>query len=186
MVIITMNERIMKLNKMITALNRFISRSSQHVLPFYWLFIKVVQHAYTPIWDKEFTQLNILLFEPLVLLKSMIGKTLFTYVDVSSDEISVVLVREKGTTRNHMYFISKVLVSPITCHQKFEKTILALVIASIKLWCYILAHINQWSRSSSSLTWMGGWLSGQLIFQNLTSLLNRRNPSTQVLACFIA
>ncbi|MCI56105.1 hypothetical protein A2U01_0077356 [Trifolium medium] len=57
-------ERIMKLNGMITALNRFISRSTQHALPFYKLLRKEVSFEWTAEYEEAFNQLKKALSQP--------------------------------------------------------------------------------------------------------------------------
>ncbi|MCI06143.1 gag-pol polyprotein, partial [Trifolium medium] len=67
----------------------------------------------------------------------MEGETLYIYLVVSTEAVSVVLVREIGTNQNPVYFISKALSGPKLTYQKIA---LALMTAARKLRRYFLAH----------------------------------------------
>lgn len=57
-------ERIMKLNGMLTALNRFISRSAQHTLPFFKLLQKETNFELTHECGEAFDKLKTILSQP--------------------------------------------------------------------------------------------------------------------------
>lgn len=67
----------MKLNRMLTALNRFLSKSAQHALPFYKLLRNEETFEWTKGWEEAFMKLKNVLDQPLVLSKPMEGETLF-------------------------------------------------------------------------------------------------------------
>ncbi|MCH84826.1 hypothetical protein A2U01_0005663, partial [Trifolium medium] len=113
-------ERIMKLNGMITALNRFIYRSAQHALPFYKLLRKEVSFEWTNECEDAFNQLKKALSQPPMLSIPMEGGTLYIYLAVSTKAVSAMLVREIDTNQSSMYFISKALSGPELRYQKIE------------------------------------------------------------------
>ncbi|MCI41862.1 hypothetical protein A2U01_0063096, partial [Trifolium medium] len=114
-------ERIMKLNGMINALNRFISRSAQHALSFYKLLRKEVSFEWTTECEEAFRQLKKVLSQPPVLSRPMEGQTLYVCLAVSAEAVSATLVREVGTNQRPVYFISKALSGPELRYQKIEK-----------------------------------------------------------------
>ncbi|MCI39883.1 hypothetical protein A2U01_0061115, partial [Trifolium medium] len=120
----------MKLNEMITALNRFIYRSAQHALPFYKLLRKEVSFEKTNECEDAFNQLKKVLSQPPVLSRPMEGETLYIYLTVLTEAVSAVLVKEIGTNQSPIYFISKALFGPELRYQKIEKIALALMTAA--------------------------------------------------------
>ncbi|MCI36414.1 hypothetical protein A2U01_0057637, partial [Trifolium medium] len=104
--------RIMKLNGMITTLNRFIYRSAQYALPFYKLLRKEVSFEWTSECEDAFNQLKKALSQPQVLSRPMEGETLYIYLAISTEAVSAVLVREIGMNQSPVYFISKALSGP--------------------------------------------------------------------------
>ncbi|MCI43667.1 hypothetical protein A2U01_0064905, partial [Trifolium medium] len=75
----------MKLHGMITALNRFISRSAQHTLPFYKLLRKEVSFKWTNECEDAFNQLKKALSQPPVLSRPTEGEMLYVYLAVSME-----------------------------------------------------------------------------------------------------
>lgn len=67
----------MKLNTMLTALNRFLSKSAQHALLFYKLLRNEETFEWTKGWGEAFMKLKNVLAQPLVMSKPMEGETLF-------------------------------------------------------------------------------------------------------------
>jgi hypothetical protein len=87
-------ERIVTLNGMMTTMNKFISRSAQHALSFYKSLRKEATFEWTAKCDEVFSQLQKALSQPSVLSRPMEGETLYLYLAVFAEAISVVLVRK--------------------------------------------------------------------------------------------
>lgn len=60
-------KEIHKLNDILTALNEFISKFTQHVLPFYGLLQKDVKFEWTYEWEEAFKSLKKALVTPLII-----------------------------------------------------------------------------------------------------------------------
>ena len=132
--------RILKLNRMMTVLSRFISRSAQHALPFFRLLRKVANFEWTQECGEAFDMLKTILSQPPVLSRPMAGETLYLYLAISAEAFNAILVREIGTKKNLVYFCSKSLAGPETRYQKIEEVALTLKVAARKLRRYFLAH----------------------------------------------
>ncbi|MCI06506.1 hypothetical protein A2U01_0027566, partial [Trifolium medium] len=126
-------ERIMKLNGMITTLNKFISRSPPTCSSILQIAEKKVSFERTTKCEEAFSQLKKALSQPPVLSRPMEGETLYIYLAVSTEAVSVVLVREVGTNQSPVYFVSKALSGPELRYQKIEKIAFALIAAARKL-----------------------------------------------------
>ena len=89
-----------------TALNRFISKSSERGLPFF----KILCKAKLFIWDKECSKAFAQLKEHLALLpvlaKPLLGEGLKMYLSISKKAVAAVLVREEGLEQAPVFYIS--------------------------------------------------------------------------------
>jgi len=130
---------IQTLNGMLTALSRFVAKSAQHALPFFKLLRKETKFEWTEC-EAALKHLKETLSAPPVLSRRDQGEVLYLYLYVSSDVVSVVLVRETPEGKKLVYFTSKALLGPKTRYQKIEKVALALLTASRRLRQYFLAH----------------------------------------------
>ena len=126
-------ERIIKLNGMLTALSRFISRSAHHPLPFFRLLRKEANFEWTQECEEAFENMKNIVSQPHVVSRPMAGEVLYLYLAISVEVVSVVLVREIRTNKNRLYFCSKALPGPETLYQKIEKVALTLMVACRKL-----------------------------------------------------
>lgn len=63
----TLKKEVQKLNGVLTTLKRFISKSAQHVFPFYSLLRKEEKFEWTPKYKKEFESLKKVLATPSIL-----------------------------------------------------------------------------------------------------------------------
>lgn len=129
----TSKKEVMKLNVMRTTLDRFISNSAHHVLPFYKLLKKESQFEWTSEYQQSFTFMKVALSTPLVLTRPFIEEFLFLYLAISEEEVSVVLIRKPNNQHRMIYFISNALAGPKTRYQKIDKATLALITTSWKL-----------------------------------------------------
>lgn len=105
------NKEVMKLNGMHTTIHIFISRSHQHALPFY-SFLKIEAHFERfVLYEQTFISLNSVTDTP-VLCRSVIMEVLSIYLVVSTEVVSVLIIREIDSNQNPVYFISKTMAKP--------------------------------------------------------------------------
>ena len=131
---------IQALNGMLIALSRFISKSTQHALPFFKLLRKEIKFEWTEECEAALKHLKETLSAPPVLSRPDQGEVLYLYLSVSSDAVSVVIVMETPEGQKPIYFTSKALLGPETIYQKIEKVALALLTTTRRLRQYFLAH----------------------------------------------
>ena len=112
---------VQRLTGRITALNRFISRSTDMCLPFF----EILRGNKRFIWDEKceeaFNQLKHYLTTPPVLSKSEVGDTLSLYIAVTSSAVSCVLIREDRGEQKTIFYTSKRMTEPETRYSTFEK-----------------------------------------------------------------
>jgi hypothetical protein len=128
-----MKKCIQTLNGMITSLSRFIAKSAQHVLPFFKLLRKETTFEWTYDCEKALAYLKNAISQPSLLSRPDEGETLYLYLFVSYESVSVVLVSETTERHKLTYFTSKALLGPKMRYQKIEKVALALVTAARRL-----------------------------------------------------
>lgn len=81
-----------------------------------------------------------MLSKPHVLTRPAQGKTLYLYLALADEALSVVLVRETETWQSPIYFVSKAYKDPSSNITKVEKVALALVVIAPRLRPYFVAH----------------------------------------------
>lgn len=94
---------------MLTSLNRFISKSAQHALPFYRQLKEKTDFKWTTHYEEEFKSLKITLATPLVLTRPYPRKVLYLYLYVAKAAASTVMVRDSDAHQRLMHFIYKSL-----------------------------------------------------------------------------
>ncbi|CAL8168152.1 unnamed protein product [Prunus armeniaca] len=123
-----------------TALNWFLSRSTDKCKPFF----KALKKGQRDKWDEEcevaFQSLKAYLTSPPLLSKPVPGEDLFMYLAVSNSAVSSALIREELGAQHPVFYTSKALLDAETCYPKLEKLILALVVSARKLRPYYQAH----------------------------------------------
>nr|GEX55184.1 putative reverse transcriptase domain, ribonuclease H-like domain protein [Tanacetum cinerariifolium] len=131
------------LNKKITALNRFLSKRAERILP----FMKILRSCTSGKmgqWMKEVDEAFQRMKECLESLPTMViptkGETLTMYLTTSEEIVSTVLMAERGKKQIPVYFVSRTLHGAELKHPELEKLILALVYAARKLRRYFQAH----------------------------------------------
>ncbi|XP_012856960.1 PREDICTED: uncharacterized protein LOC105976225 [Erythranthe guttata] len=133
-------KKVQQLNGCLAALNRFISRSADKGLPFF----KVLRGGKKFEWNEDCqrasTELKAYLTSPPLLTKPQPGDTLFLYMAISVDAISVVLIRDGEKGHQPIYYISRALQGPEHCYTNMEKLSLALINAATKLRPYFQSH----------------------------------------------
>jgi hypothetical protein len=122
----------------ITALNQFISRSTDKCLPFF----KILKKAFT--WSEEckevFIKLKECLINPLLLSRPTEGEILYLYLVVSPSAVSSALIREDVGVHKLVYFTSKALHGVEEWYPRIEKLSFALIILARRLRPYFQAH----------------------------------------------
>ena len=77
---------------------------------------------------------------PPILSKPVDAESLFLYVAISEDAISVALVREEGCIQHLVYNVSKRLLGAESRYPLMEKLTFCLMVASRNLRTYFQAH----------------------------------------------
>jgi hypothetical protein len=131
-------KQLQQLTGRITALNRFISRSTNKCLPFF----KILRKAF--IWSKEceeaFDKLKEYLMNPPLLSRPSEGEILYLYLDVYPSAVSSTLVREEAAVQRPVYFTSKAFHGVEERYPRIEKLAFALVVSARRLRPYFQAH----------------------------------------------
>ena len=94
----------------ITALSRFISRSSERCHNFFNTFKKNTDFIWIEECDGALQQLKIYLTSAPLLSKPHDGEVLYIYLTVSKHAVSIVLVREDEGRQSPIYYVSKALL----------------------------------------------------------------------------
>ncbi|XP_065625199.1 uncharacterized protein LOC112017322 [Quercus suber] len=133
-------KEIQKLAGMITALNRFISRSADRCRPFYLLINKWKGFE----WFKEcamaFQQLKEYLARPPIMSNPEADEVLYAYIIVVHHAVSLVLIRDDSGVQKPAYYVSKSLHEAEVKYLPLEKAILVVVHSTRKRPHYFQAH----------------------------------------------
>ena len=133
-------KEVQKLTRIMAALNRFISRSTDRCRPFFLLLHKWKEFE----WSKEcvvaFQQLKQYLSRPPIMSSPMVDEVLFAYIVVAFYVISFMLIRVDSGIQRPVYYVSKLLNEAKVRYLPLEKAILAVVHATRKLPHYFQAH----------------------------------------------
>ncbi|CAL8167912.1 unnamed protein product [Prunus armeniaca] len=123
-----------------TALNRFLSRSTDKCR----LFFKALKKVQRDKWDEKcevaFQNLKTYLTSPPLFSKPVPGEDLFVYLTVSNSAVSSALIQEELGAQHPVFYTSKALLDAKTRYPKLEKLILAFVVSARKLQPYNQAH----------------------------------------------
>ncbi|XP_074336100.1 uncharacterized protein LOC141673268 [Apium graveolens] len=134
-------KQVQSLTGRITALNRFVSKSSDRCKEFFKA-IKLAGKDFvrTSECEEAFKRIKEQLGHPPMLSKPLDGENLILYLAVSEYSISAVLVREEDVQQSPVYYVSKRLHDAETRYTNMEKLVYALILASRKLRPYFQAH----------------------------------------------
>jgi len=131
-------KQMQQLTGRISALNRFISRSTDKCLPFFKILRKTFE------WSSEceeaFRKLKEYLTNPPLLSRPGEGEILYLYLAVSPLAVSSALVREDSGIQQPVYFTSKALHGAEERYPQIEKLAFALIISARRLRPYFQAH----------------------------------------------
>jgi hypothetical protein len=129
-------KQLQQLTGRITALNWFISRSTDKCLPFFKILRK------TFVWSSEceeaFCLLKEYLANPPLLSSPKEGEILYVYLAVSA--VILVLFREESGVQKPVYFTSRALHGAEGRYPRIEKLALALITSARRLRPYFQAH----------------------------------------------
>ena len=134
------SKEVQKLTGMTTALNRFISRSTDRCRPFFLLMNKWKGFEWTEECAQAFQQLKDYLSHPPIMSSLEADEVLFAYIAVVPYAVSLVSIRVDSGKQRPVYYMSKSLhETEIRC-LPLEKAILAVVHGTRKLPHYFQAH----------------------------------------------
>ena len=132
---------VQQLTGRLAALERFISRFTDCLKPFF----ATLRGANWAEWNKEcdraFVQIKQYLAEPPILASPDIGETLFVYLAVSDTTVSATLFKENEDGKQRLvFFVSKSLADAETRYNRLEQSALTLRTVAKKLCPYFQAH----------------------------------------------
>ena len=137
-------KEVQKLTGRIAALNRFISKSVEHSLPFFEALRGGDKVEWGPEQSKAFQQLKNYLPTKLMVTVLDPEAPLLLYVAASDHVVSGVLVQEKEeeskVIQQSVYYISEALSGAKLNYIEIEKIVYAVLISSKKLKHYFQAH----------------------------------------------
>lgn len=131
---------VQKLNGMVAALTRFISRSSDKCHPFFQDLKKRRNSSWNLKCQEVYQQLVAYLEKLPTLTHPYVGETLFLYLAISAHSLSGVLVAQRNNEQKPIYYVSKTLLDAETRYLPLEKLLLALVTVFRKLQHYFHSH----------------------------------------------
>ena len=133
-------KEVQKLIRMVTALNRFISRSADRCKPFFLLINKLKNFEWTEECARAFQQLKDYLARPPIMSSPEPDEILFTYIAVAPYAVSLVLIQVDNGIQRPVYYVSKLLHEVELRYLPLKKAILAVVLGTRKLPHYLQAH----------------------------------------------
>ncbi|KAJ9555097.1 hypothetical protein OSB04_009711 [Centaurea solstitialis] len=133
-------KEVQKLTGRVTALTRFISRSSDKCHLFYNVLRKNQGFLWTDEHEKALQELKQYMTSPPLLTKPVEGESLQLYLAVSKNATSAVLVREEDQRQQPIYYVSKSFLDAETRYTSMEKLLLGLMTAAKKLRHYFESH----------------------------------------------
>ena len=133
-------KEVQKLIGIMAALNQFISRSAERCRPFFLLLHKWKEFQWFEECVRAFQELKRYMSHPPIMSSPLVDKVLFSYLDVASHAISLVLIRVDDGVQRPVYYVSKSFNEAEVRYLPLEKAILAVVHAMRKLPHYFQAH----------------------------------------------
>ena len=120
-------KEIQQLTDRLAALGGFISWFTNRLKPFFTTLRGANQAEWNEECDWEFIEIKQYLIEPLILVSSEAGDTLYLYLAASDVAVSGALFKECGDARlRSMFFVSKSLTNAETRYTHLERVALAL------------------------------------------------------------
>ena len=134
------SKEVQKLTRMTTALNRFISWSTDRCRPFFLLMNKWKGFERTEECAQAFQQLKDYLSHPPIMSSPEADEVLFAYIAVVPHAVSLVSIRVDSGKQRPVYYMSKSLHETEIHCLPLEKAILAVVHGTRKLPHYFQVH----------------------------------------------
>ncbi|KAL0400095.1 UNVERIFIED_CONTAM: Retrovirus-related Pol polyprotein from transposon [Sesamum radiatum] len=131
---------IQRLTGRTTALSRFISKSAEKGLLFFKILRKVKNFEWTKECQQAFKDLKTYLARLSLRVKPVPRDTLYLYISMTAEAVSLVLVGEEEGNQTPIYYVSKVLNRAKNRYPPIEKMALTLVITARKLRPYFLSY----------------------------------------------
>ena len=130
----TFRKGVQQLTGRLVALERFISRFTDGLKPFFVTLKGANRVRWNEECDKTLTSIKQYLTEPPVLASLEVGETLFVYLTISDVLVSAALFKEnKNRKQRPLFFVSKSLADTETRYNHLEQVALALWVATKKL-----------------------------------------------------
>ena len=134
-------KEIQSLTERLAALNRFISRYSDRLHPFFKALKRANTKGWGPKCEKAFQAIKEYVASPLSLSQPVEGEELYLYMSSSETIVSTTLVRlDSDKKQRPVYFVRKALSVVEIGYSDFERVALALRTVAKKLWPYFQAH----------------------------------------------
>ena len=110
-------KEVQKLTRMMAALNRFISSSTDRCRHFFLLLHKWKEFEWSEECVMAFQQLKQYLSHPPIMSSPVVDEVLFAYITVAFYAISFVLIRVNSGIQRQVYYVSKSLneAECVTC-----------------------------------------------------------------------
>ncbi|XP_073121627.1 uncharacterized protein [Henckelia pumila] len=131
---------VQRLRGRIAALSRFISRSVHRSYDFFRVLRKAGKFEWNKQCEKDFAELKDHLADLPILVKPSPRERLCVYLSTTNHVVSLVLVKQEGTDRQPVYYVSHALFGPKAQYTKAEKVALALITTARRLIPYFLSH----------------------------------------------
>ena len=123
----TTKKQIQTLIGKLTALNRFISRYSDHLQTFFTILKGASSKGWGLEYDNAFHSIKDYIASPLSLSQPVDGEELYLYLAASTMTVITTLVRSDGNGKKKpIYFVSKMLKNVETRYTDFVRIALAL------------------------------------------------------------
>ncbi|CAA0839601.1 Unknown protein, partial [Striga hermonthica] len=124
----------------LAALNRFISKSTDHCKPFFDAIRKKKPFEWTTECQSAFDNIKEVLSQLPTLQKPLPDELLYLYLGVSDVVVSAVLIRQDGLQQFPIYYVSKALHDAELRYPYMKKLAFTLIIGARKLRPYFLEH----------------------------------------------
>ncbi|XP_022857189.1 uncharacterized protein LOC111378249 [Olea europaea var. sylvestris] len=157
----------------VSALSRFVSKSTDHCKPFFDTLRGGKKFEWTKEFHDTFNELKRQLARSLLLSKPKAGETLKLYLSISEHAISVVLTQEENGIQHPVYYVSKALHEAELRYSLVEKLAFTLLTVGQKLRPYFLEHpIEVLTNSSLRQTLQRPDTSGQALIDFVSEFYN--------------
>ncbi|KAL5790062.1 hypothetical protein ACOSQ2_004950 [Xanthoceras sorbifolium] len=129
----TKPKHVQSLNGQVTALSRFISKSTDKCVPFFNVLRSNKKFEWTEQCELAINQLKAYMGRAHLLSKLQNGKKLTIYLEVTQHVISAVLILEENKIQLLVHYVNKRLQDAESRYPQMEKLTYCLVVASRKL-----------------------------------------------------